>query len=111
MDCLSINKLISVVAVESLSHVQLFQTHPAPLSSIISQSLLRFMSVESVLLSNHLILCCPLLLLPSIFPSIKDSNESALCIRWPKHWSLSFSIIPSHECSGLISFKTDIYNI
>ena len=66
------------------------------------------MSIESVMPSNHLILCHPLLLLPSIFPSIRVfSNESALCIRWPKYWSFSFSISPSHEHSGLISFRMD----
>ena len=70
--------------------------------------LLKFMSIESVMPSNHLILCCPLLLLPSIFPSIRIfSNESALCIRWPKYWNFSFSINPSNEHSGLISFKMD----
>ena len=66
------------------------------------------MSIESVMLSNHLILCHPLFLLPSIFPSIRVfSNESALCIRWPKYWSFSFSISPSNEYSGLISFRID----
>ena len=71
-------------------------------------SLLKFMSIESVMPSNHLILCCPLLLLPSIFPSIRVfSNESVLCIRWPKYWSFSFSISPSNEYSGLISFRVD----
>ena len=66
------------------------------------------MSIESVMPSNHLILCCPLLLLPSIFPSIRVfSNESALCIRWPKYWSFSFNIIPSNEHLGLISFRMD----
>ena len=66
------------------------------------------MSVESVMPSNHLILCCPLLLLPSIFPNIRIfSNESALYIRWPKYWSFSFSISPSNEHSGLISFRVD----
>ena len=70
--------------------------------------LLRLMSIESVMPSNHLILCHPLLLLPSIFPSIRVfSNELALCIRWPKYWSFSLSISPSNECSGLISFRTD----
>ena len=69
-----------------------------------SQSLLRLMSIESVMPSNHLILCHPLL--PSVFPSIRDfSNESVLCIRWPKYWSFSFSIRPSNEYSGLISFR------
>ena len=73
-----------------------------------SQSLLKRMSIESVMPSNHLILCRPLLLLPSIFPSIGVfSNESALRIRWPKYWSFSFSISPSNEYSGLISFRTD----
>ena len=73
-----------------------------------SQSLLKFMSIQSVMPSNHLILCCPLLLLPSTFPSIRVfSNESALHIRWPKYWSFSFSISPSCECSGLISFRMD----
>ena len=66
------------------------------------------MSIESVMPSNHLILCCPLLLLPSIFPSIRVfSNESALCIRWPKYWSFSFNISPSNEHPGLISFRMD----
>ena len=73
-----------------------------------SWSLLKLMSIESVKPSNHLILCCPLLLLPSIFPSIKVfSNESVLCIRWPNYWSFSFSISPSNEYSGLISFRMD----
>ena len=71
-----------------------------------SQSLLKLMSIESVIPSNHLILCHPLLLLPSIFPSIRVfSNESALCIRWPKYWTFNFSISPSNEYSGLISFS------
>ena len=71
-------------------------------------SLLKLMSIESVMPSNHLILCPPLLLLSSIFPSIRVfSNESALCIRWPKHWSFSFNIRPSSEYSGLISFRMD----
>ena len=73
-----------------------------------SQRLLKLMSIESVMPSNHLILCCPLLLLPSIFPSIRVfSNESTLHIRWPKYWSFSFSISPSNEYSGLISFWMD----
>ena len=80
----------------------------ASLSFTISQSLLRFMSIEMVTLSNHLILCCLLLLLPSVFPSIKVfSNESALRIRWPKYWCFSFSINLSNEYSGLISFRID----
>ena len=74
----------------------------------ISWSLFKPMSIESVMPSNHLILCSPLLLLPSIFPSFRVfSNEMALHIRWPKNWSFSFSISPSKECSGLISFRTD----
>ena len=72
------------------------------------QSLLKFMSIESVMPSSHLILCRPLLLLPSIFPSIRvSSNESVLRIRWPKYWSFSFSLSPSNEYSGLISFRMD----
>ena len=96
-----------------LSCVRLFVTpwttaHQAPLSITNSQSLPKLMSTESVMPSNHLILCRPLLLLPSIFPSIRVfSNESALCIRWPKYWSFSFSISPSNEHSGLISFRMD----
>ena len=104
-----------MVVVRSLSCVCLFVTpwtaaHQAPLSSTISQSLLKFISVESVMLSHHLILCKPLLLLPSIFPSIRAfSNESALPIRWPKYWS--FSISPSNEYSGLISFKIHKFDL
>ena len=80
----------------------------ASLSITNSQSLLKLMSLESVIASNHLILCCPLLLLPSVFSSIRGfSNESALRIRWPKYWYFSFSISPSHEYSGMISFRID----
>ena len=80
-------------------HQQLTHTH---------MSLLKLMSIESVIPSKHLILCCPLLLPPSVFPSIRVfSNESVLHIRWPKYWSFSFSINPSNECSGLISFRVD----
>ena len=80
----------------------------APLSSTISWSLLKFVSIESVRQFNHLVLCHPLLLLPSIFPNIRVfSNDLALCIRWPKYWSFSFSISPSSEYSGLISFRID----
>ena len=80
----------------------------ASLSLSISQSVPKLMSIESGMLSNHLILCHPLLLLPSIFPSIRVfSNELAVHIKWPKYWSFSFSISPSNEYSGLISFKMD----
>ena len=88
-----------------------FSSGPHPLSYTISQSLLKFISIESVMLSNHLILCCPLLLLPSVFPSIKVfPSELALHIRWPKYWSFSFSICPSNEYSELISFKIDRFD-
>ena len=103
----------TLVVVQLLSHVRLFAApwtaaHQAFLSFTISLSLLRFMFIESVMLCNHLILCHPLLLLPSIFPSIRVfSNESALCLRWPKYWNFSFSISPSDEYSGLISFRSD----
>ena len=96
-----------------LSHVRLFATPwttalQASLSIINSQSLLKLISIESVMPSNHLILCRPLLLLPSIVPSIRVfSNESALRITWPNYWSFSFSISPSNEHSGLISFRMD----
>ena len=98
------------VVVQSLSHVQLIVTPwtaacQASLSITISKSLLRLMSTESVMPSNHLILCCSLLL-PSVFPSVRIfSNELALQIRWPKYWSFSFSISPSIENSWLISFR------
>ena len=86
--------------------------HQASLSISNSQSLPKFMSIESVMPSNYLILCCPLLLLPSIFTSIRVfSNESALRIRWPKYWSFSFSISPSNEYSGLISFRIDCFDL
>ena len=81
---------------------------PGLLSITNSRSLVKLMSIESVMVSNHLILCLPLLLLPSIFPSIRVfSSESVLCITWPKYWSFSFSISPSIEYSGLISFRMD----
>ena len=86
--------------------------HQAYLSITNSRSLLKFMSIESVIPSNHLILCHPLLLLPSIFPSIRVfSNESFLRIRWPKYWSFSFSISPSNEYSGLISLRIDWFDL
>ena len=100
-------------SVQSLSRVRLFATpwteaHQASLSITNSWSLPKLMSIESVMTSNHLILCRPLLLLTSIFPSIRVfSNESALPIRWPKYWSFSFSISPTNEHSGLISFRMD----
>ena len=82
--------------------------YQASLSFTISQGLLRFVSIEMVMPSNRLTLCRPLLLLPSIFPTIRVfSNELALCIKWPKYWSFSFSISPSNEYSGLISFRMD----
>ena len=107
-----------VVVFQSLSHVQLFATpwtiaHQASLSFLgvgttNSQGLFKLMSIKSVMPSNHLLLSHPLLLLPSIFPSIRVfSNESVLCIRWPKHWSFSFSISSSNEYSGRISFRMD----
>ena len=84
----------------------------ASLSITNAQNLLKLMSIESVMPSNHLILCRPLLFLPSIFPSIRVfSNESDLCIRWPKDWSFSFSLGPSNEHSGLISFKIDWFDL
>ena len=86
--------------------------HQSSLSFTISRSLLKLMSIELVMSSNHLILCHPLLLLPSIFPSIRVfSNELALRIRWPKYWSFSFSTSPSNECSGLISFRLFIQDL
>ena len=105
------------VIVQLLSHVRLFVTPwtaacQASLSFTTSQSLLKLMSAESVMPSNHLIICYPLLLPPSIFPSIRVfSSESALRIRWQKYWSFSFSIIPSSEYSGLISFRIDWFDL
>ena len=101
------------VFVQTLCHIQLFANPrtamcQASLSFTISQSLLKLLTIESVMPFNHLILCHPLLLWPSIFPSIRVlSNKSALCIRWPKYWSFSFRISPSSEYSGLISFRID----
>ena len=109
--------LLCISSVQLLSHVRLFATswttaRQASLSITNSQSLLKPMSIELVMPSNHLILCRPLFLLPSIFPSIKDfSNESALCIRWPKYQSFHFSISPSNEYSGLISFMIDWFDL
>ena len=104
---------IVVVVAQLLSHVQIFVTwwtaaHQATLSFTISRSLLKLLSIESMMPANHLILCCPLLLLSSIFSSFRVfSNESALRIRWSKYWSFSFSISPSDEYSEFISFRTD----
>ena len=104
-------------SVQWLSRVRLFATPwtatcQASVSITNSWSLPKLMSIESVMPANHLILCCPLLLLPSIFPSIMIfSNESALCIRWPKYWSFSFSISPFNEYSGMISFRMDWLDI
>ena len=110
----SINQFSSV---QSLSLVWLFviswtAVRQASLSITDSWSLLRLKSIKSVMLSNHLILCRPLLLLPSIFPSIRVfSNELALCIRWLKYWSFNFSTSPSNEYSELISFRMDLFDL
>ena len=109
--------VVVVVVFQSLSRVWLFATswtaaRQASLSFAISPNLLKLMSIELVMPSNHLVLCCPLLLLPSIFPSIRVfSNESALHIRWPKFWRFSFSISLSNEYSGLISFRIDRFDL
>ena len=105
--------LIQFSSVQSLSHIQLFVTpwaalHQASMPITNSQNLFKLMSIELVMLSDHLILCHPLLLLPSIFPSIRVfANESALRIRWPKYWSFNSNISPSNEHPGLISFRLD----
>ena len=109
---IQVYQLLLFSSVQSLSCVQLFATpwtaaHQASLSITNSQSLLKLISIESVMSSNHLILCCSLLL-SSIYPSIRIfSNESVLRIRWSRHWSFSFNISPSNEYSGLISFRMD----
>ena len=103
----------AVALVQSLSRVRLFASpwtaaRQASLSFPISWNVLKLMSIESIMPSNHLILCCLLLLLPSVFPSMRVfSSESALRIRWPQYWSFTFSISPSNECSELISFRMD----
>ena len=105
-----------MVVVQSLSHIWFFVTpwtaaHRASLSFTISPSLLKLMSIQSVMPSKHLMFYCPLLLLPSVFPNIRVfSIESAFHIRWPKFWSFSFSISPCNEYSGLISFRTDWFD-
>ena len=106
-----------IVVVQSLNCVRLFATprivaRQASLSFTNSRSLLKLMSIESVMPSSHLILCRPLLLLPSVFPSIRIfSSESALCIRWPKYWRFHFSIRPSNEYSVLISFRINWFDL
>ena len=109
--------LLLVVVIQSLSHAWLFMTPwvaagQASLSITNSQSLLKLMSTESVMPKNHLILCHPLLLMPLLFPCIRVfSNESVLCIRQPKYWSFSFSLSPSNEYSGLMSFSIDWFDL
>ena len=106
-----------VVGIQSLSHVQLFVIPwtlalQASLSFTISWSLFKLTSIDSVMPSNHLIPCYPFRLLPPIFPSIRIfTNESALCIMWPKYWSFSFRISPSNEYLGLISFRIDWFDL
>ena len=113
----SLPSSVQFSSIQSLSCVQFFVTPwtaacQAPLSITSSQSSPKPMSIESVMPSNHLILCRPLLLLPSIFPSIRVfSNESVLCIRWPKYWSFSFNISPSNEHPELTSFRMDWLNL
>ena len=105
-----------IQSVQLFSHVQLFVTPwtaecQTSLSITNSQSLLQFMSIESVMPFNHLILCHPLLLRPSNFPSIRVFSEESVCIRWPKYWSFSFSISPSNEYSGRISIRIDWFDL
>ena len=108
--------MLTVQSVQAISHVRLFATPwsaacQASLSFTNSRNLLKLMSIESVMPSNHLILCRPLLL-PSLFPSIRVfSNKSVLCISWPEYWSFSFNISPSNEHSGLISFRVDFFDL
>ena len=110
---MALSEYVQFSSVQSLSCVQLFATPwtaacQASLSITNSRSLSKLISIELVMPSNHLIFCCPLLLLPSIFPSIRVfSNESALYIRWPKYWSFSFNVSPSNEHLELISFRMD----
>ena len=115
--CSCVQLFAALVVAQSHSHIWLFANpwtvaHQASLSFAISRSLLKLMSIESMMPSNHLVLCCPLLLLPSIPPSIRVfSSESALHIRWPKYWSFNFSISPSSEYSGLISLRIDWFDL
>ena len=108
---------ILLFIIQPLNCVQFFATawtaaRQIPLSSTISQSLLKFMSIELAMLPNHLILCHPLLLLPSLFPIIRVfSNESSFSIRWPKYWTFSFSISPPNEYSELISLRIDWFDL
>ena len=108
---------MNISSVQSFSHVRLFAipwtaARQASLSITNSWSLIKLMLIESVMPSNQLILCRPLLLVPSIFPSIRVfSKKSVLCIRWPKYWSFSFSISPSNKYSGLISFRMDWFDL
>ena len=104
------------LSVQSLSHVWLFATPwtaapQASLSTASSWSLLKLMSIKSVVPSNHLILCCPLLLLPSIFPSIGVFSNESVLIKWPRYWSFSFTVSASNEYSGLISFRIDWFDL
>ena len=114
---LTLNMRVCFNSVQLLSRVRLFLTpqtaaRQPSLSITNSRSLLKLTSIESVMPSNHLILCCPLLLLPLVFPSIKVfCSESVLRIRWPKYWSFSFSIGPCNEYSGLISFRIDWFDL
>ena len=116
MKCQGENSIM-IVVVQSLSRVWFFAVlwtaaRQASLSFAISQSLLKLVFIELIMPSNHLILCCPLLLLPLVIPSIRVfSSESLLHIRWPKYWSFSFSISPSSEYSGLISFRIDWFDL
>ena len=113
----AVAKPFVVVVLQSLSRARLFATqwtaaHQASLSLTTSQSSPKFMFIASVMPSGHFILWCPLLLLPSVFPNIRDfSSESSVCIRWPNYWSFSFVISPSSDYSGLISLKIDWFDL
>ena len=117
VELLGILKIVLFSSVQLLTHIQLFvipwmAAHQASLSITNSWSLLKLTSIELVMPSNYLILCCPSFLPPSIFLGIRVfPNESVLCIRWPNYWSFSFSISPSNEYSGLISFRTDWFDL